>query len=595
MSAFRPVSVRRSIACLRSVVSFAAVLAVASSAVAAGPDLWRVEDLEDGASGTAKTVFRGTEIDSFAVEIISVVHDVAPGRDMILARATDERIARLGIAQGMSGSPVYVDGKLLGAVSSTWSFTKEPLFGITPAEQMAEEAAANADRLDAAAPKSRKSSAPANLSNPEVPGAPGFAPLGAPLVLAGFDARLVTVAGDLFRPWGFTVAGGGSAGRSEPGGAIEPGATLGVRLAGGDANMTAIGTVTWIDGDRVYGWGHPFFQTGDVEFPLVSGYVHAIVPNQSISFKLGSGATTVGTITSDLRSGVFGRLGVKPKLTKFTLQIVREDGDESYEYDLVRSRELTPTLVGLTAANSILAKHGSFADETVHFRQRLVLEDGRETTVVTVFAGDQTLSQIVGILSDATKAIANNPFEDVSFDRIEGEVRYEEGIRVGYLTEVAVERPTLEPGDEIRGTYTIRDYRGDVTRHRFTVPLADDAREGRYLLLLGDARTAEEFEAERDPRSFAPKTLDEYLDRIARIRRTDELHVHLYRASSGVQIEGRPLADLPPSMLSILRSATRSGVEEDLPAEIVWEGQIPVDRVLEGGHTLLLEVRKERR
>jgi hypothetical protein len=277
------------------------------------------------------------------------------------------------------------------------------------------------------------------------------------------------------------------------------------------------------------------------------------------------------------------------------LRIVREDGEESYEYDLVRSPQLTPTLVGLTAANSILAKHGSFADETVHFRQRLVLDDGRETTVVTTFAGDQTLDQVVGVLSDATRAIANNPFEDVAFDRIEGEVRYESGIRVGYLTAVAVERPQLEPGDEIRGTYTIRDYRGDVSRHSFRVPLADDAREGRYLLLLGDARTAEEFEAERDPRSFAPKSLDEYLDRIARIRRTDELQVHLYRASSGVLIDGRPLADLPPSMLSVLRSATRRGVEENLPAEIVWEGRIPVDRVLQGGHTLLLEVRKEKR
>jgi hypothetical protein len=587
------VSARRCGARLCRGVSIAvALLASASSAAGAGPELWRVADLEAGAAGTAKTVFRGTAIDSFAVEIVSVVHDIAPGRDMILARATDERMAHLGIAQGMSGSPVYVNGKLLGAVSSTWSFTKEPLFGITPAEQMAAEVAANAERLEPGVPRLRSGST--NPSGFES-SAPGFQPLGAPLVLSGFDPRLVAVAGDLFRPWGFMVASGGSAGSSELGGAIEAGATLGVRLAGGDANMTAIGTVTWIDGDRVYGWGHPFFQTGDVEFPLVSGYVHAIIPNQAISFKLGSGATTVGTITSDLRSGVFGRLGVEPKLTKFALRIVREDGEESYEYDLVRSPQLTPTLVGLTAANSILAKHGSFAEETVHFRQRLVLDDGRETTVVTTFAGDQTLEQVVGVLSDATRAIANNPFEDVAFDRIEGEVRYESGIRVGYLTTVAVERPQLEPGDEIRGTYTIRDYRGDVSRHSFRVPLADDAREGRYLLLLGDARTAEEFEAERDPRSFAPKSLDEYLERIARIRRTDELHVHLYRASSGVLIDGRPLADLPPSMLSVLRSATRSGVEENLPAEIVWEGRIPVDRVLQGGHTLLLEVRKEKR
>jgi len=577
------------IAALAGWVAFA----TGSGALAAGPEFLSVDDLQIGTAATAKTVFRGTEIDSFAVEIVSVVHDVSPGRDMILARSSDERIARLGIAQGMSGSPVYVGGKLLGAVSSTWAFAKEPLFGITPALQMAEEASANARRLGSGLPnhdRRARAALPSFAANTS-----RFVPIGAPLVLAGFDAALVDVAADLFRPWGFTVTSGGGAGSSEPGGAIEAGATLGVRLAGGDANMTAIGTVTWIDGDQVFGWGHPFFQMGDVDMPLVSGYVHTIVPSQAISFKLGSGAATVGTITADLRSGVFGRLGVEPKLTTFTLDVIRDEFRDTFEYELIRSRELTPTLVGLTAASSILAKSGSIADETVHFRQRLVLGDGRETTVETVLVGDQTLEQVVSILSDATRAIANNPFEEVVFERIEGEVRYEKGIRAAFLTDVSVETRELEPGDAIRGTYTLRDFRGEISRHRFSVPIGRDARVGRYLLLLGDARTAEEFEAERDPRSFTPKSLDEYLDRLARLKRTDQLHVHLYRASSGVQIDGRPLADLPPSILSIMRGATRSGVEEDLPAEIVYEEQIPLDRVLNGGHTLLLEVRKEKR
>ena len=121
-----------------------------------------------------------------------------------------------------------------------------------------------------------------------------------------------------------------------------------------------------------------------------------------------------------------------------------------------------------------------------------------------------------------------------------------------------------------------------------------DAREGRYLLLLADASTAEQYEAERDPRSYRPQSLNEWLARIRRLKRTDELHLHLYRQSKGVLLDGRPLADLPPSHLSVMRGASRSGIADELPAEIVYREDIPLGRFLQGAHTILFEVRKEK-
>lgn len=599
-----------------------ALFRLPAPAAAAPPATFPLDDVRPGMTATFRTVMRDTTIEPFELELLSVVRDVGPGQDMILARALGERIEHEGVSQGMSGSPVTIDGKLVGAVSSTWSFAKEPLLGITPVGQMMSEAEGSFRRAageDAAAPGGSGRLAPGTAPggagfgslgrDAAVPGdyspsralrenappadARGFAPIASPLVMGGFDRRLVDLAARWFEPWGFRVVEGGAAGGAQAGGAIEPGATIGVRVAGGDANMTAIGTVTWVDGNRVYGWGHPFFQMGDTEMPLVSGYIHATVASNMLSFKFGSGGDVVGTLVNDRRSGIAGTLGPGPRLTQFDVTLRRGETTERFRYELIRHPQLGPTLTGIVAANSVLANGGQFGEETVRFRQRLVLDDGRETTVETVFSGEQTLSGIVDLLGEAAGVIANNPFERVAIDSMQAELTYEPGIRLATITEIALDDDTPRPGDTLRGTYLLRDYRGALSRHRFSVPLPEDAPEARYLLLIGDARTAERFESERAPRLFAPRSLDEFLDRIRRLKQTDEVHIHLYRQSRGALVDGLPLPDLPPTAMAILRGAARSGAADDLPAELVAERRDHAGKVVQGAHTILFEVHKE--
>jgi len=573
-------------------VVFAALLAALpeGGAFAAGvpkPPILPSKDLIPGTLGTARTVFSGTAIDTFTVEILSVMHGIGPRQDLILARAVGKRIQEIGVAQGMSGSPVFVDGKLVGAISTTWSMTKEPMLGITPVEQMVQEA----DSAEKASSAGRRASEPGSAPLGDHPGS--ASPIGSPLVLSQFDPRLVAVADSVFRPWGFTVTEGGALGGEERGGTIEPGATLGVQLVGGDVNMTAIGTVTWVDGDRVYGWGHPFLMMGDVEMPLVNGYIHAIVPSNAISFKLGAGGQVVGTISGDRRSGIFGRLGAPPPLTKLDLTVHRSAAEEDYHFDIVRDPNLLPLLVGMVSSNAFLVNGGSVDFETVSFQQRLVLDDGRETTVKTLFAGDQTIPQITALLSEATRVLAANPFEDVQVKQIDADLSFEPGVRMGSLTKVAADADTLQPGEELHGSYTLRDWRGDEHSHPFSFEIPKSARTGRYLLVVCDAQTAEMFETERNPRAFGPRSLDELLARINRLRQTNEVHLLLYRATQGVLIDGRPLPDLPLSTLSVMRSAARSGIEDDLPAELVAEKRVASNRLVQGGHTVRLEVQKE--
>jgi hypothetical protein len=251
-------------------------------------------------------------------------------------------------------------------------------------------------------------------------------------------------------------------------------------------------------------------------------------------------------------------------------------------------------VIGVVATNSLLSRAGSVHEETVRFVQEIHLTDGRQTTVETVFAGNQTLPQIVDLLSQAADVILTNPFEDVEIERIRAELVYDEGARMSFLTELTLDDDTHAPGDVLRGGYVLRDWRGGETTHRFAVPLPADAREARYLLLVADSRTAEQYEAERAPRLYAPRTLDEFLDRIRRLKQTDDVYLNVYRQSDGVLIDGRPLPDLPPSALTVLRGASRSGPQDELPAELVAEQQDSVGSFVQGGHTILFEVRKEK-
>ncbi|MCA9751132.1 MAG: hypothetical protein KC591_02995 [Gemmatimonadetes bacterium] len=588
--------------------------------VVAAPDLLPLDEVRPGAVAQVRTVLSGTRIEEFDVEILSVVRSTGPGQDLIVAKGIGDRIAHLGVAQGMSGSPVYQDGRLVGALSSTWPFLREPILGITPAEQMAREAdwsfareahgAVTPGGLGPGSPGSRAArDLAARLGLPDPMGStagavsPGeavpasaarkFESIGAPLMLAGLDPRLSDLAAERFAPFGFTVAEGGT-GRTSTGGAIEPGATIGVRLAGGDVDMTAIGTVTWVDDDRVYAWGHPFFQIGDVEFPLVNGTIHTVVPSDMISFKLGSGGDVVGVCTSDRRSGISGRLGPAPPRIDFDV-VLRQRGDErKWHYEIVRHPELAPQLVGMTAANSLLAREGTQGEQTIRFRQRLELADGRSATLATTFTGNETLSDLVDLLGAATKVLLSNPFEKIEIARIDAEIDAEPGTRATFLTELAVDRERVRPGESVRGTYVLRDWRGEETRHRFEIPLPANARPGRYLLLAADAQNTEKYESERSPRDFAPRSVDELLTRIDRLRSTEELYLMLYRRSEGALVDGRPLPDLPPTAQAILGGATRSGVIEDLPAELVREQRVPLGRYLQGGHTVLFEVREEK-
>ena len=328
------------------------------SQILAGPkpeSYWQMDDVKPGMKGYGRTVMHGTKVEDFSVEILGVLKNISPGRDMVLCRLSGLGLEKTGVIAGMSGSPVYINDKLLGAVSHAWAFGKEPIAGITPFCQMhgyveAYERRDMADkekpaRVGRRAPRMidgltfdtatvvsgewgvrsgekqegrdlRLASGPGSLGSPR--DELWMVPLQLPIAAAGFTSHSL----NFFRercPESNMLpvqAGGTSAkiAEEEKNTPLQPGGPLAVALVTGDFDMSGLGTVTHIEGNRVYGWGHPFFGLGACEYPLKTGYVHTVYPAQSISFKMGSPLRTVGIINADVSTGIAGWLDRKPDM-----------------------------------------------------------------------------------------------------------------------------------------------------------------------------------------------------------------------------------------------------------------------------------------
>ena len=317
-----------------------------------------IEEVKAGMVGVGRTVFEGTELKDFKVHILGVLRNVqGPRRDLILARLEGAGLAESGVAQGMSGSPVYIDGRLVGAVSySIGAFSKEPIAGITPIAEMKEATHASPPRR---APDRRGSSCrsrakasrrrwprasarlapfarrPADVQSIGIAASAGaqigsmLRPISTPLILGGFEPETVDLVSGAFRDAGFTpmvtgIAGWGAAGGDA--GPLREGDAIGVALASGDIDMGATGTVTHIDGDRVYAFGHPFYNLGPAEFPMTRAYVYTILPSLLTSFKISSMGETIGTMTQDRPTAIAGTLGKGPALVPMTVTLERVRG-----------------------------------------------------------------------------------------------------------------------------------------------------------------------------------------------------------------------------------------------------------------------------
>ena len=386
-----------------------------------------IDEIKPGMVGISRTVFEGAELSEFTVHIIGVLRNIqGPKRDLILARLEGGPLAKTGVAAGMSGSPVYVDGRLIGAVSySIGSFPTEAIAGITPIEEMKDATAMTGRRTGEAArielpitPESlaaalRQSyarlapfaSRTADVQSIGVPAAEGaqlatmLRPIATPLLMSGFEPATVDLLTSIFKDAGFVpVAGGAAAGRASAeeraalNGPLREGDAIGVALVGGDLEMGATGTVTHIDGDTVYGFGHPFFNLGPSELPLTRAYVYAMLPSLMSSFKISSMGDVIGTMRQDRATAIAGTLGPGPVTVPMTVTLRSSRGEtttsRTFKFQIGTDQTFTPLLSYITLYNTLTGYERGFGTATFALKGSAKVKGHTDVTFEDIFAGD---------------------------------------------------------------------------------------------------------------------------------------------------------------------------------------------------------------
>ncbi|MFN8588578.1 MAG: SpoIVB peptidase S55 domain-containing protein [Candidatus Eisenbacteria bacterium] len=565
--------------------------------------------LHAGQTALVRTVFAGDSIETFEARILGVMDGGRSDGTVILAQATSPKAIASGVAQGMSGSPVYVDGKLVGALSSGWGFSREPIFGITPIGEMLDvldlpepapgEAAGGPSGLDdGPSPRCRGLSwedgdAPvAPLVSPaaRVVGRP--ATLDLPLAAGGLNPRAFAAVQSLFEGSGFAVTPGGRASRPAPAPArpFEPGSACAVDLLRGDLNFSAIGTVTYVDGDRVLIFGHPFFQAGGIRLPLSTAHIVTILPSTNISFKLGVAGTPVGTATQDRRAAVAGRLGPVPALLPFGVTVEHEGRTQRFRFEAVEDRLLFGQLVSAAALNSAMESGGTTPIQTVEWSLTLY-RGGRATVMRDVVAGEQPLAEACSQLAAPLRFLYANSFERFSLDSAQVRLRVIPGRRQWTLRSATLLTPRVAPGGTALVRAEIERWRGERRNVTLRVTVPQEFPDGRYALAVSGGAEADRAVATRLPSRFRPVSVADGLEKLANLRTADALYPVLWAHAPQVTREGEDFPELPGSALAVLGEPANAGDQTRLANWAAFTGPtVTVEGMLRGEVLLELNV-----
>ena len=579
-----------------------------------GVSILPVDSVRAGMVGIGYTVFQGTRIDTFSVSIVGVLKSYRPRGSLIMARAMNPFLEKTGIIAGMSGSPIYVNGRLIGALSYTWGFLKEPLAGITPIEEMLDilpgpsgrppNADSDDKRLGSAEGAGAGEGAGDGAGRPMLGGAPSEGPLadamrpiGTPVVLSGFTPEALRFLDPLLRDRGMIAVPGGAPTSSGSCDSLVPGSAVGVLLVRGDWNAAAIGTVTYRDGDRILGFGHPFTSMGWVDFPMTTAEIYTVMSSNQISNKVGAAARSCGTLIADRMAGIAGDVGAVPAMIPVRVDIRGAGGREQrFRFEVVRNRLLTPGLVSGAVVSSISGLLNDVGLCTVRYDFTSYWNGG----VRRLSRGDAILSTspVSGVgeeIAQSLQLLLGDRFRPSRLDSAAVTIDVAEGIDAIALTGIRASTMTASPGDSIEIEATFRRSSRDTEIRRFGIRIPSSAPEGDVTIRVCDGDETERWERGRVPERYEPRTFDDLLGIYAEERRADHLYIQLYAVATGTMRGGREIARAPASVLSVLDSGVKKGEESSVKGATLAERVLPFGRVVRGCETITITVAADRR
>jgi hypothetical protein len=558
---------------VRSMALAAAFAAAAALAAAEPTGILPAGDLAPGMKGYGLSdLGDGKGVRRFEVEIVGLLKSYAPKQDLILARVLGDTLERTGVIAGMSGSPIYVDGKLIGALAYGWPFSREPICGITPIQSMldirkapAAPPGGAATRASAfvAAFRDRLFAEPlAALVKPlrSEASSSGPAPLPLPVSFSGslspgkLFGEVAEAAGWLVAPSGASASISTSAAGGVPAdpaaSALEPGSAVAAVLLSGDMVLSATGTVTWVDGNSLLAFGHPFLSMGPVDMPMARADILTVLPSLYRSFKFSTTGSVLGSVSQDRSTGILGTFGEAPKMVPVTIRMGSEDlPTQTFRFQVVHNSMLTPILLAVAIDNVLTTLEKRAGERTIVWKSSIETSE-RTVHWDSVFSGLSAKDDAVASLALLTNYLMANEFHDLAIRGVDVEIAHSDRLQSARVVHVEAQKERVHPGDTVPVWVDVEDFRAGRRRVVMTAKVPVDAPPGPMTVFVGDGNAATAYDLSLFPPD--PHSLDQVLDFLARIRPPNTLNLLAYRSSPGALVAGEPLAALPPSRAALL-------------------------------------------
>jgi hypothetical protein len=591
----------------------------AAPAAALPAGMIAIGDVKPGMKGEWRTVVQGTTVQSFPLEVLGVMENfTGPHRSIIICQALDPGQIENGPVAGMSGSPVYFDGKLAGAYAYGFPLSKnQALIGVTPIADMMEVLDAPAEqplpgklgppRMAAAAGETGTLRAPfaatagaghwhvtRGLENAATEEAlETLRPVPTPLVASGISAQTLAVFKDEFARRGLAVmqAPGGTASGGGPGAAqLEPGSAIGAMLMTGDFTLSGVGTLTWRDGDRLLGFGHPMFGFGPVNMPLATAEVVTVVRALDQSFKLANTGPVVGTIAQDRLTGIGGTLAHTPPMTAFQARVTAPDGQvHTYSGAMWQNRDYTP-LIGATALlQSLTSTLQAQQQQTFYVTSTTDIEGYPPVKLRQVASGMDGAVEVAMNFLRQSDALWNNPFEVPRVKSVDFDIQLRDAWLTSTLEAVRVDSGPARAGSPLRVTLTLANYHNASTEQTLEIPIPATAAGETLTLFLGDAGAADALDRGQAREDFA--NLGDIVQYLRQQRSQGALYVKLLGRSAGLRVEGASLPGLPPSVEALYNSPRNVSTASPMDRATLWETSIPLPGEYTGRFTMPVAVR----
>lgn len=582
-------------------LSTEACLFTASAQAPTSVDILPLSEVRPGMEGYAYTIFAGDQVEKFDLEVLGIMPDfMGPRQTIILVQLKGPKVEHTGVVAGMSGSPVYFNGKLAGALSlKLGAFTKEPIGGVTPIEDIIHpQARASSAGVPSDAPAPQRLLAQDAASRTSLPTGSALEPIETPLIFSGYQPEALRQFAGQLQSFGFVAAQGGTAVAKPDDGHLAPGDMAGMVLVQGDTSISSACTVTAIRANQVFLCGHPFLSLGDVQFPMARTEVVTTLSSDLASTKIVNVGGDIGTITGDRLTAVTGKLGAVPPMIPVDLTLAQGGAEKKLHFEMVNHPKLTPLLVGLTVFNGLTQNSLYGEGTTLHLSGEVVVHGHAPVQIENTFAPSDAFSPdglpiAINIQSVFTRLFTNTR-ETPVFDRIALRVESVPGRQSFSIESAWLEKGEAAPGETLRVRVLLRPYRGAARVEETTVRVPEQASRGTTLrVLVSDGEMLN-----RASRGFSfsgaggsNSGLDQLIALLNRERRNDRLYVGLFAPTPTILWDDKELPNIPLSQINVIDGRPTPGTVQILRESLSSESSIQLGGPVTGVISLNLQIR----